>query len=180
MWNMIHTTPNTNWVLKIMYQDKIAKRGPLKCLFIRHINRLIRSVASDFPAQWAHVGMGPTSMSVRQWQIVVDIEEMGKEEKRQWLQRYAMEVLHKTPYFFLESFAIDKLYTTLYVQHECCYGYTRNPSSRQPGCTKMIMKSLDETLVDLEVSLYQFVEKFWFENMIFFKSIHNINEHCKI
>ena len=26
MWNMIHTTPNTNWVLKIMCQDKVAKR----------------------------------------------------------------------------------------------------------------------------------------------------------
>jgi uncharacterized surface protein with fasciclin (FAS1) repeats len=40
---------------------------------------------------------------------------------------------------------------TVIVKHECCYGYTRNPSSRQLGCTKMVMKPLDETLNDLEV-----------------------------
>ena len=39
----------------------------------------------------------------------------------------------------------------LLLKHECCYGYTRNPSSRQPGCTRMIMKSLDETMAGLEV-----------------------------
>ena len=35
-------------------------------------------------------------------------------------------------------------------------GYTRNPSSRQPGCVKMIMKPLDEVLNDLEVRNHEF------------------------
>jgi len=40
---------------------------------------------------------------------------------------------------------------TVIVKHECCYGYTRNPSSSQPGCTKMIMQTLGETMTGLEV-----------------------------
>ena len=57
-------------------------------------------------------------MSVQQWQTVVEIEEMDREEKRQWLQRYAIEVLHKTPkldiFIFLEYFVIPKSYITPY------------------------------------------------------------------